>query len=63
MLKFILDSDTISYCGCGLTVINLKQCMQVVDTYRAWIGLTIIIILLSIIIAIRQWLEYGEMVN
>ncbi len=47
MLKFILDSDTISYCGCGLTVINLKQCMQVVDTYRAWIGLTII---LSIII-------------
>ncbi len=31
-----MDSDAIraiDYCGCGLTAIDLKLCMQVVDTY------------------------------
>ncbi len=28
-----MDSDAINYGGCGLNVINMKPCMQVVDTY------------------------------
>ncbi len=29
----IMDYDAINYYGYGLTAINLKLCMQVVDTY------------------------------
>ncbi len=28
-----MDFDTIDYCGCGLTTIYLKLCMQVEDTH------------------------------
>ncbi len=28
-----MDTDAINYNGCGLTAINLKPCMQLVDTY------------------------------
>ncbi len=28
-----MDSDTINYCGCGLTAMYLKLCMQVLNTY------------------------------
>ncbi len=28
-----MDFDVIDYCGCGLTAINLKLCMQAVNTY------------------------------
>ncbi len=56
-----MDSDGIDYCGCGLTAIYLKLCMQVVNMYCYYyycgcgyyyftiifVGVTIIIIIIG----------------
>ncbi len=43
-----MDYDEINYCGCGLTVINLKLGMQVVDTYTYGICNHFLVVLIPV---------------